>query len=286
MKGNRSWTLVVVLALAAVGPWPRAEATEPKGSGTSKKLIQKSYPVADLVQTLGKGPAGAGGPELLVEAIVAAVKPKSWNSHGGTSTIEGTIDYHPETKALIISQTADVHVRVASLLKALAMLQPKRQASQSACITACSPTPPSQHRQYGHFVLDNVRVNAMGVSCTIRRVRFLYKGDGLDNEVAKCALTGGESEKKADVPRVLTELLEKISAASKEEKAPASRAATCTPACVPATLCPSPVSSCTVSGVTPACPSANPAAGKPGRNPAPSKKADCAENRSPEKPAR
>jgi hypothetical protein len=75
------------------------------------------------------------------------------------------------------------------------------------------------HKQYGHFVLDNVRVNAMGVSCTIKRVRFMYKGDGIDNEVAKCALTGGESEKKADVPKVLTDLLEKISSGGKSDEA-------------------------------------------------------------------
>jgi len=70
--------------------------------------------------------------------------------------------------------------------------------------------PPVQHKQYGHFILDNVRINAMGVTCTIKRIRFLYKGDGLDNEVAKCALTNGESEKKAEVSKVLTEVLEKL----------------------------------------------------------------------------
>lgn len=215
MNRSRWWTLIAVLALVPVAVRSRADAPQgvkikcaarcPQPSG--RKLIQKSYPVADLIRTLNEE---ASGSRLLVRAVTCAVKPTSWSVRGG----RGTIEYVPEAKALVINQTADVHEGVEAVLKALVAIQAKPHGIQPITRAAYS-APSGQLKQYGHFVLDNVKVNAMGVSCTIKRIRFMYKGDGIDADVAKCALTNGESEKKADVPRVLADLLEKV---GKEDK--------------------------------------------------------------------
>jgi hypothetical protein len=65
----------------------------------------------------------------------------------------------------------------------------------------------TQPRQYGHFVMDNVTINAMGVSARIKRIRVMYKGDGIECDLAKCA--GSDSEKKVDGDKV-QELIEKL----------------------------------------------------------------------------
>src|SRR5438067_1147165 len=128
MNASRCWTLIALLAVAVVAPRSRGGeslfAGDKGGSRpTSHKLIKKSYPVADLVQTLEQGPAGAGGADLLVRALVCAVNPQSWDSRGG----HGTIEYVPEKKVLVICQTASAHGRVAAVLKALSAIQPKQQ---------------------------------------------------------------------------------------------------------------------------------------------------------------
>jgi hypothetical protein len=241
MNRSRRWKVIALLALVALAPWSPAGATEPRTKSAAPgqrpaghKLTRKSYPVADLVDTIAQGSAGAGGADLLVRAVVCAVKPTSWDKRGGP----GTIEYAAQTKSLVVNQTAEVHGRIAAVLKALSMVQPKQKAPAAISPTAFAPSPPTQHKQYGHFVLDNVRVNAMGVSCTIRRIRMLYKGDGVDADVAKCAMTGGESEKKADVPKVLTDLLEKVSKAEGAPTAPTCTPAVCAPSSCPANLSP------------------------------------------------
>src|SRR5262249_8070455 len=100
------------------------------------------------------------------------------------------------------------------------------------------PTP-DHLKQYGHFVMDNVKVNAMGVSCIIKRIRFMYKGDGIDADVAKCALTNGESEKKTiEAPKALNDLLEKLDKGCDGLKAVPKLTS---PTCVPSSTCVSPV---------------------------------------------
>ena len=236
MNASRCWKPIALLALFLGAPWshagqPTCSTDKSSPARTKHNLTRKSYPVADLVRTLDQGPAGAGGPDLLVRAIVRAVMPPSWDKRGGP----GTIEYIPATKTLVIKQTAGAHARVAAVLKALSMIQPKQQApgTITQAVYSPSPAPSGQLKQYGHFVLDNVRLNAMGVSCTIKRVRIMYKGDGIEADVAKCAMTGGESEKKADVPKVLTDLLEKVGKGDKGEAtaAPVSPGTTCPSAC-------------------------------------------------------
>src|SRR5262249_20861379 len=131
--------------------------------------------------------------------------------------------YDSATKTLTVKQTPSVQQQIRCVLQTLVAVrsdsslpQPIVQASYSAADAV--PSSPerksssSDHRkQDGHFVLDNVKVNAMGVSCSIRRMRFQYKGDGIDPDVAKCALTNGESEKKTiEAPKAVTDLLEKL----------------------------------------------------------------------------
>jgi hypothetical protein len=132
MNASRRWTLIALLALVLVAPLSRA-ADPFIGSSrcrqkTSHKLIQKSYPVDQLVRTLEQGPTGAGGADLLVRAIICAVKPQSWSKRGGP----GTIEYVAESKSLVVNQSSDVHGKVAAVLKALAMIQPKHSVAQSA----------------------------------------------------------------------------------------------------------------------------------------------------------
>ena len=55
----------------------------------------------------------------LINLIKNSIKPDSWDSLGGT----GTIDYFPIGQALIVNQTSDIQEQVADLLQALRRLQ-------------------------------------------------------------------------------------------------------------------------------------------------------------------
>jgi len=209
MPHPRHWTLTTTLTLALAIP---ALAGAPKSK--AHKLVEKKYDVADLVSTLSQGPAGEGGADLLARALSHSVRTAN-RGHCLTHT-----EYRPDSRTVFVRGTADAQRQVASVLKALRTVCTARPPAPScvmpaACDSSPEPAPlprpaAGRSKQYTHFVLDNVKVNAMGVSCTIKRVRFMYKGDGIDADVAKCALTSGESEKKADVPKVLTDLLEKL----------------------------------------------------------------------------
>lgn len=223
------WTLVAALTLALPGA---AWSAAPRGH----KLMRKCYAVADL----------AIAPERLVYTVQHAVEPSSWRERGGP----GTMEYRSKEKLLLVRQTAAVHKQIGSVLKALATVRPCVQTDAPQVLPAAysARSTASDHRkQYGHFVLDNLRVNAMGVSCTVKRIRFQYKGDGIDGDVAKCALTNGESEKKADLPQAFVDALEKL---GKAQSAPAkttvtkigaagvsSTPPTTPPSCLPALTC-------------------------------------------------
>jgi hypothetical protein len=208
MSHSRCWTLTAALALALTAP---AFAGTPRSKA---KLVEKDYSVSDILDALDRGPAGA---DLIIRALTHTVHPKSWKGRGGV----GTIHVHPaDNTTLQVCHTPAVQRQVASVLKALKTVCAAKPATAPAGMTAAcdsSPVPaplPSaatgRSKQYTHFVMDNVRFKGEGYDCTIKRIRFMYKGDGIDADVAKCALTNGESEKKADVPKVLTDLLEKL----------------------------------------------------------------------------
>jgi hypothetical protein len=237
MTQMHRWALVAVLALAGLDA--RAQEPAPPRSHPTKdthktRLVRKTYPVRDLISVLGDDSTGTGTGEVLVRAIRKSVKPASWSEHGGS----GTIAFDPGQKVLVVRQTSAVHQQVAAVLKAVALITCQRGVVVAAATpppvpppgpaevfhpaladvagATCSvPAPPAKakhkprQKQYGHFVMDNLKINAQGVTCTVKRVRFMYRGDGIESDVAKCALTGGESEKK-EVPPALAELLEKL----------------------------------------------------------------------------
>jgi type II secretory pathway component GspD/PulD (secretin) len=62
--------------------------------------------------------------EVLIKLIMNTVEPQSWSEMGGP----GTIDYFPNTMALVINQTPDIQEQVAELLEALRRLQDQEVA--------------------------------------------------------------------------------------------------------------------------------------------------------------
>ena len=91
--------------------------TTPEEAGNM--LVTKVYPVADLVAPAdGKQLAGEDYDyDSLVEVITSSIAPSSWNEVGG----QGSLAVAPlgNVNALVISQTYQVHRRVARLLEEL-----------------------------------------------------------------------------------------------------------------------------------------------------------------------
>ena len=252
MTQSRWLTLfaVLVAGTAHAGDTPRCPTMAAPSGPSKHKLVKKVYPVTALVA--GHNPVDAA---LLVRTITHTVRPRSWDGQGGS----GTITYQDETRTLTVTQTPFVHEEIRSILKAIVALYGE-QRTPAAVIQTTYTTPvtarahlepkrpsPDHLKQYGHFVLDNVKVNAMGVSCMIKRIRFMYKGDGIDSDVAKCALTNGESEKKTtEAPKALNDLLEKLDKGIEGLKTPPPPTSG---ACVPASAC-APTPGCTFTPVS------------------------------------
>src|SRR5262249_18829428 len=57
--------------------------------------------------------------EQLISLLTHSVKPNSWAEMGG----KGTIEFHPLTLSLVISQTPDIQEQIQDLLQALRRLQ-------------------------------------------------------------------------------------------------------------------------------------------------------------------
>lgn len=262
MTQSRWWTLVAVLSLslvvsgsrAGVPDSSKAKTNSSKQKTTTGTMISKTYPVADLIEAIGKDPTGTGN--YLTQSIVKTCNPKSWSDKGGS----GTIKYMPKSKTLVVRQTATVHKQVSCMLKAMGCTQATVSQEVVPALYSPSPTPATDPepktspagnaKQYGHFVMDDVNVNAMGVNCTIKSIRFMYRGDGLDNEVAKCALTGGESEtKKNELPKSVTDLLEKLNQKDKPSCCATAACQCCTKAgCCAAKCCSKESKCCTKEG--------------------------------------
>jgi hypothetical protein len=206
--------LAALLALALAVPAVQAQELLPMPGCCAKEvtcgsqrtvenhMVQKTYPVGPLLHTFGCCPAC---PELLIKFMTQAVAPESWSVHGG----QGTMNFCPMRMALIVRQTPKVHKQVAILLKGMDQMA-------SACAGPMSlmpvgmpvppppvPPPTSLHapepKQHFRFVLDNLRIRMDDkVITTIKHVEVEYAGDGIDADVAKCAITLGESEKKGE----------------------------------------------------------------------------------------
>jgi type II secretory pathway component GspD/PulD (secretin) len=69
--------------------------------------------------------------EVLIKLIMNTVEPRSWAEMGGT----GTIDYFPNTMALVINQTPDIQDQVTELLDSLRRLQDQEVAVEIRFIT-------------------------------------------------------------------------------------------------------------------------------------------------------
>src|SRR5262249_54932637 len=69
--------------------------------------------------------------EVLIKLIMNTVEPRSWAEMGGT----GTIDYFPNTMALVINQTPDIQDQIAELLDSLRRLQDQEVAVEIRFIT-------------------------------------------------------------------------------------------------------------------------------------------------------
>jgi type II secretory pathway component GspD/PulD (secretin) len=69
--------------------------------------------------------------DTLIKLITNTVAPQSWSDMGGP----GTIDYYPNTMALVINQTPDIQDQIAELLEALRRLQDQEVAVEIRFIT-------------------------------------------------------------------------------------------------------------------------------------------------------
>lgn len=88
---------------------------------TRPKLINKVYPVADLIVPLSPTVQGQDKTleQKLIQVIQATVEPRSWSCAGG----EGHVDYFPLGMTLVVRQSSAVHEQIAELLAALRRLQ-------------------------------------------------------------------------------------------------------------------------------------------------------------------
>jgi type II secretory pathway component GspD/PulD (secretin) len=89
-------------------------------------------PAADVSSgTWTKSGSGKTMEDMLIKLITNTIAPRSWTEMGGA----GTIDYHPLTMALVVSQTPDIQEQVADLLAALRRLQDQEVSVEVRFIT-------------------------------------------------------------------------------------------------------------------------------------------------------
>ena len=86
--------------------------TTPQRAQAQSKQKRLTYPVADLLH----GPMTQAE---LIDLTTRSIAPESWSISGG----KGRIEYVKETKALMISQSIDVHEQIQDLLAALRRLE-------------------------------------------------------------------------------------------------------------------------------------------------------------------
>ena len=82
-------------------------------------LVVKVYPVADLLAPAGGTPPEAGDYDYdsLVDTITSTIAPNSWQDVGGPGSI--AVAPFGRVNALVVSQTYQVHRKVAKLLEDL-----------------------------------------------------------------------------------------------------------------------------------------------------------------------
>jgi hypothetical protein len=108
--------------------------TKPSSDGASK-LVIKCYPIDWLCSPMTPPSPAAqtvAAEDRLIKIITHSVHPKSWSCTGGPATIE----FYPIGKALVVTQTPEIHEHVAELI---AML---RQLCEPRTVVAAPVAPP------------------------------------------------------------------------------------------------------------------------------------------------
>jgi hypothetical protein len=98
------------LAAAEKSSDTQHKESDPAERSDKANLVTKVYPVGDLV---GRNVPDAG--VSLIQVITRTIQPATWDGRGGA----GSVEYFPEGKSLVISQTAAVQERVQALLEDL-----------------------------------------------------------------------------------------------------------------------------------------------------------------------
>lgn len=92
------------------------------------KLVQKMYPVKDLIAATVKRSAADGTKtppgELLTLCITNSIAPQTWSVMGGN----GTVEYFAASDALIVNQTPDVQEQIAEFLAGLRKLHAQQKS--------------------------------------------------------------------------------------------------------------------------------------------------------------
>lgn len=101
-------------------------------SEAENKLQFRIYPVKDLIATDSEfrsplRPGGKNGSDFddLTEVISCVLAPTTWDEVGGPATLSE----HPNSEALSVSQTEEVHEEIAELLEALRRVRDKQIAA-------------------------------------------------------------------------------------------------------------------------------------------------------------
>ena len=219
-KCGRPLAAVLVLALAVPAIQAQCSMSACTASCEEKKsedrMVQKTYPIAPVLHAFGCCPSC---PDMLVKFMTQCIAPATWSDHGG----KGTMDFCPLRMALIVCQTPEVHKQVGALVKAMDQMASAYAGPMTLVPVGyhvpppppmVCPAPPThvsvpveksvhspEPKQHFRFVLDNLRFRTDEKNIlTIKRVEVEYAGDGIDGDVAKCAITLGQSEKmKAEV---------------------------------------------------------------------------------------
>jgi len=82
-----------------------------------ERLITKSYEVGDLVVVRDENNRLWADYRTLIDVVTPAIAPTSWEEVGGPASIHGAT--FGNAKLLVVSQTAEVHEKVARLLEDL-----------------------------------------------------------------------------------------------------------------------------------------------------------------------
>src|SRR4051794_40036147 len=105
VRSLRAALLVGAMLLTQAMP---VVATCPPDAGCG--MTTRVYPVADLVIPVGGDQAKTLEGNLMT-TIESAICPRSWSSAGAGGS--GGVHYHPLTHSLVVSQTSEVHERIA-----------------------------------------------------------------------------------------------------------------------------------------------------------------------------